>query len=115
MLRLHHTNLKRELRTIVTFSISALWLFCAVAFSALWHFCAVAFCTVAFCNVDFLHTVTRPNFLFLLNTSILKELSINALLLSTMPQFMKCYHYTVKIFTSTYTVRTCILFLGRVI
>ena len=39
---LHHTNLKRELRTIVTFPISALWLFCAVAFctvgiSALWH------------------------------------------------------------------------------
>ena len=46
---LHHTNLKRELRTIVTFSISALW-----------HFCAVAFCTVAFCTVAFLHSVHTP-------------------------------------------------------
>ena len=41
---LHHTNLKRELRTIVTFHISALWLFCAVAF----------------CTVAFLYSVTRP-------------------------------------------------------
>ena len=43
---LHHTNLKRELRTIVTFSISALWLFCA-----------------AFCTVAFLHSVHTPEYL----------------------------------------------------
>ena len=46
---LHHTNLKRELRTIVTFPISALWLYCAVSF-----------CTVAFCTVAFLHSVHTP-------------------------------------------------------
>ena len=49
---LHHTNLKRELRTLVTFSISALWLFCAVVFlhcsiSAQWHSALWLFCTVS--------------------------------------------------------------------